>query len=132
MTNRIKRMITKFTKSLFTLAVLVFGLLALASDTIAEKIPGAICSGDGSSLCKEATGGGDTLTPRLNSIIKALLFIAGVLAVIIIVVSGIKYMTANGDKQALERAKSTLIYAVVGLIVVITAYAIVEFVLGKV
>lgn len=131
MNTRTKRVITKLTKTLFTFAVLVFGLLTLTSNVIAATIPKSNCNGDGSGLCTEAKGG-DTLTPRLNGIIEVLLFIAGVLAVIIIVVSGIKYMTANGNKSTIESAKSTLIYAVVGLIVVIAAYAIVEFILGKI
>ncbi|MNY57155.1 hypothetical protein D3C86_1933160 [compost metagenome] len=46
-----------------------------------------------------------------------------------IIVSGIRYATSNGDSSAVTSAKNTLMYSVIGLIVAILAYAIVNFVL---
>jgi hypothetical protein len=47
-----------------------------------------------------------------------------------IVIGGIKYTTSNGDSSAITSAKNTILYSVVGLVVAILAFAIVNFVLG--
>lgn len=89
------------------------------------------------NIKKGYTASGGTNQDKLDGnggvievVVNTMLFIAGLLAVIIIIYSGIKYMTANGDKQKIESAKSTLMYAIVGLIITIIAYAIVNFVIG--
>lgn len=64
----------------------------------------------------------------INKVINIMLFIVGVLAVIMIIYGGILYTTAHGDKNQIEKAKSTLIYSIVGLIVAIIAYALVNWV----
>lgn len=65
-----------------------------------------------------------------HNIINFLLYAAGMLAVIMIIVAGIQMVTSAGDAGAVTKAKRTLIYAVVGLIVVLLALAIVNFVIG--
>jgi ABC-type Fe3+ transport system permease subunit len=72
-----------------------------------------------------------TLNDTLASIVNVLLFIIGAVAVIMIVVGGLKYTTSNGDSSAVTSAKNTILYAVVGLVVAILAYAIVNFVLNQ-
>ncbi len=84
----------------------------------------------GLKKASNANSGSDVNTIAGN-IVSTLLFVAGLLAVIVIIYSGIKYMTANGDKQKIESAKSTLIYAIVGLVIAIVAYAIVNYVISK-
>lgn len=69
------------------------------------------------------------LQTRIKQIVNTLLFILGTIAVIMIVVGGIKYTTSNGDASAITSAKNTILYSVVGLVVAILAYAIVNFVL---
>jgi multisubunit Na+/H+ antiporter MnhB subunit len=56
------------------------------------------------------------------------LFILGAIAVIMIVIGGIRYTTSNGDSGSIKSAKDTILYAVVGLVVAMLAYAIVNFV----
>lgn len=73
----------------------------------------------------------DTNT-RVKDIVNLLLYIVGVLAVIVIVFAGIRYVTSTGDSSRVKGAKDTLTYAVIGLIVAILAYAIVNFVLTNV
>lgn len=81
----------------------------------------------------QAAGGDDSDSNDLNSIVgtivNTMLFIVGVLAVVMIIYSGIRYITAHGDKGQVEGAKNTLIYSIVGLIVAIVAYALVNWVL---
>ena len=78
--------------------------------------------------------GGNQNQPKLEDSIKTivnlLLFVLGAIAVIMIIIGGIRYTTSNGDASNTKGAKDTILYAVVGLVVAIMAYAIVNFVLG--
>lgn len=74
--------------------------------------------------------GEKSLGERIQTIVNIMLFILGAIAVIMIVIGGIKYTTSNGDSSAITSAKNTILYSVVGLVVAILAYAIVNFVLG--
>ncbi|HUC20196.1 MAG TPA: hypothetical protein VMR98_01735 [Candidatus Polarisedimenticolaceae bacterium] len=85
----------------------------------------------------EAVGGAgscnDTaLTDRLNVVIDTLFIVVGAIAVLILIMGGIRYITATGDAKRIQAAKDTVLYAVIGLIVVILARAIVGFVIGKI
>jgi cytochrome bd-type quinol oxidase subunit 2 len=76
------------------------------------------------------TGGGD-IGKTITTIINLLSAIAGVLAVIFIIVGGLRYIISAGNAEGAKNAKNTIIYAVVGLIVVALAQLIVHFVLNK-
>jgi multisubunit Na+/H+ antiporter MnhB subunit len=56
--------------------------------------------------------------------------VLGAIAVIMIVIGGIRYTLSNGESAAITGAKNTILYAVIGLVVALLAYAIVNFVLG--
>ncbi len=58
-------------------------------------------------------------------------FIGGVIAVIVIVISGINYVISSGDAAKITKAKNMLTYSIVGLIIVVTAFAITNFVIGR-
>jgi hypothetical protein len=75
-------------------------------------------------------GGGLKLEDGIKTVVNVLLFVLGAIAVIMIIIGGIRYSTSNGDANATKSAKDTILYAVIGLIVAILAYAIVNFVLG--
>lgn len=64
----------------------------------------------------------------ITTIINTMLFIVGLLAVIMIIYAGIRFVTAHGDEKQVESARQTIIYSVVGLIVAILAYALVNWV----
>lgn len=68
----------------------------------------------------------------INAVLQIVSYVVGVAAVIMIVVSGIKFMTAGGDPGAVKSARSNLIYALVGLVVVVLAQAIIYFVINKI
>ena len=69
-----------------------------------------------------------TLEQGIKDVVNVLLFILGAIAVIMIIIGGIRYTTSNGDSSSIQGAKNTILYAVVGLVVAILAYAIVNFV----
>lgn len=66
-----------------------------------------------------------------KTIVDILLFIIGAIAVIMLIIGGVRYTTSNGDQKAVESAKNTIMYAIIGIIVAILAYAIVGFVVNS-
>lgn len=66
----------------------------------------------------------------ITTITNVMLFIAGALAVIMIIIGGIRYATSGGNGAAVTAAKNTILYAVVGLIIAFLAFAAVNFILG--
>jgi multisubunit Na+/H+ antiporter MnhB subunit len=81
-----------------------------------------------------AIGGGENTSKEFNrqvkTIVNTLLFLLGIVAVIVIILGGFRYATSNGDANGMKAAKDMILYAVIGLIVAILAYAIVNFVVG--
>lgn len=71
-----------------------------------------------------------------NAIIKLSLSIfsaiVGVISVVVIIIAGVKYITSSGDSSKVAQAKDTLLYAVIGLVVVMLAQVIVRLVIFKV
>lgn len=102
--------------------------------TTAPNIQGKLC--EGVELKFGATcPTDDTATDRVNSLIKNVIdifsVVVGVVAVIMIIVGGLKYITSGGESGNVTGAKNTILYAVVGLIIVALAQVIVRFVLKK-
>lgn len=87
-------------------------------------------SGGGQSQICGAASGDDDFVKMMSNIINAILLVLGIIAVIMIIIGGIRYTTSNGDPGSTKAAKDTILYAVIGLIVAILAYAIVAFVLN--
>ncbi|MGH7195930.1 MAG: Mbov_0395 family pilin-like conjugal transfer protein [Candidatus Saccharimonadales bacterium] len=75
----------------------------------------------------KVTAGSSTLTSLLSLLFAA----AGGISVLFIVIGGFRYILSAGDPQDASQAKNTILYAVIGLIISVSAYAIVSFVLGK-
>lgn len=73
----------------------------------------------------------DDLLELISNIINTLLFVVGITAVIIMVVSGLRFVTSEGDAQATNKARNTAVYAAVGLVVSVLSYAIVNFILDQ-
>lgn len=67
----------------------------------------------------------------IGNIIKTMFFAVGVLAVIVIIFAGVTFVMSAGNSQTIQKAKTTIIYAVIGLIVSILSYAIVNFVVSS-
>ncbi len=74
--------------------------------------------------------GTDDFTGKVKLVVNTLLFLLGAIAVIMLILGGIKYTTSNGDANQIKSAKDTILYAVIGIIVALMAYAIVNFIIG--
>ena len=81
------------------------------------------------SGCGGAVAGLDNVV--LN-IVQAVILVLGVVAVIFVVIGGVNYMTSAGDTQKVEKAKKTILYAVIGLAVCALSFAIVNWAIGAI
>lgn len=82
----------------------------------------------------DADGAGiPTLTgdELLNNILNTFYFIAGLVAVIVIIIAGLSYSTSGGDAARVTKAKNQILFSVIGLVVVLTAFAVTNFVIGR-
>lgn len=87
---------------------------------------------DGGAVCEDYKKDGKTGVDNLfKNIINTLIYVIGILAVGVIIYGGFMYITSAGKSDHITKAKNIIIYAVVALIVAISAYAMVNFVLGK-
>ena len=68
----------------------------------------------------------------VKQFVNIFLFAVGALSVIMLIWGGIRYTTSAGDSNKVQAAKNTVLYAIVGLVVAILAYAIVNMVIGKI
>ena len=126
-----------FITTIKILTVLLTGsLLAAPLSVGALASKDAVCSGAG--LAGGAGGSGCTTapgSPSPDSVLKKGLnlfsAIIGIIAVVMIMVGGLKYMTSQGDSANVASAKNTILYAVIGLVVVALAQVIVKFVLDR-
>lgn len=98
---------------------------AQCSDTGNTVGSGIDCAGN--TLPENLTGGGGIITVIINT----LLSIVGVVAVIMIIVGGFRMVVSGGNEKAVADARNTILYAVIGLIVAVLAFAIVNFVLDS-
>jgi hypothetical protein len=90
---------------------------------------GGTGSSSSSSLCGATKT--DEAPAIIKNVINTILIVLGMIAVVMIVIGGIRYTTSNGDASGVKGAKDTILYAVVGLVVAILAYAIVNFILAR-
>jgi hypothetical protein len=75
--------------------------------------------------------GGDTGVNKLiTAAVTILSYIVGIAAVIMVIISGLKYVTASGDPSNVSSAKNTLLYALIGLFITALAQFLVHFVLS--
>ena len=66
----------------------------------------------------------------IKNIINTMLYAIGILSVIMLIFGGFRYVTSSGNKDAVTAAKNTILYAIIGLLVALFAYAIIRFVLN--
>lgn len=108
----------------------------LAASAACNNIGNGIATGasgvTGGTVNCSTTGVGDGDIANLaKNLVNTFSVIVGVVAVIMIIVGGFRYITSGGDSGRVGNAKNSLIYAIVGLIIVALAQLIVHFVLGQ-
>ena len=80
----------------------------------------------------EVNGGGDgDIQSRIIDILNVIIGLLSVVCVIVIVIGGVQYMTSTGDAGKVKKAKDTIMYAIIGLVVCGLAAVIVNFVVKQ-
>ncbi len=85
------------------------------------------------ATCSKSKSNADNLFGAdgiFHTIANTLIYIIGAVAVIMLIIGGFRYVVSQGSKDGVQQAKDTILYSVIGIIVAILAYAIVNFVTG--
>lgn len=117
----------KYLKIVLPLLLLVglfafIGAQSASALTLKEGAEAARCDG-----CPEDLFGG---TGVFKQVTNTILYIVGVIAVIMLIFGGIKYVISGGDAKKVTDAKNTILYAIIGLVIAFLSYAIVNFVIS--
>jgi hypothetical protein len=130
---------TRIKRVLFTLAASL-GLLIPASVPAMVgaqvEIQDNLCKGasfdaqnDDCTVNQEESKG--QITGYIETAINIFSIIVGIIAVVMIIIGGVKYITSGGDAGNVTGAKNTILYAIIGLVIVALSQVIVQFVLGS-
>jgi len=82
-----------------------------------------------SGAASVSSGLTDDLTGTLTLVVNTLIFVIGLVAVIMLIVGGFRYVFSQGNEKAVQGAKDTILYAIIGIVVAVLAFAIVNFVI---
>ena len=122
-------------KSIISIAIMtcaVFGASVLSTTSLSGSASAQVSEGINTATTSEMKGKSiDGDNGLIKTVVNVLLWAVGILSVIMIIFSGLRYITSAGDASKTKSAQSTLTYSVVGLIVAIMAYAIVNMVTNR-
>ena len=122
-------------KSIISIAIMtcaVFGTSVLSTASLSGNVSAQVSKGIDTATTSEMKGKSiDGDGGLIKTVVNVLLWAVGILSVIMIIFSGFRYITSAGDASKTKSAQSTLTYSVVGLIVAIMAYAIVNMVTNR-
>jgi cytochrome bd-type quinol oxidase subunit 2 len=124
--------------SVFALVV-SFGLLggsveAALTDNVCKGVNTILEGGSTASTdteCGASEDANNTISRTANDLIDMFSLIIGAAAVVMIIYGGFKYITSGGSDDSTKQAKQTILYALVGLVIVILAQTIVKFIFSK-
>ena len=115
----------------------VVAVLGNSVNTFAGKVKcpaGTDAGANGLASCTKLNNTANTndLMGQANTIINVVIGVIGFVAVAFIIFGGFQYTTSAGDPGKVKKAKDTILYGIIGLVVAMLAYAIVNFVLSNV
>ena len=108
---------------------IVLGLLSLV---LLPQVVGATSLEIGITYGTAIGLGTRDIRATIASIINVLMGLLGIVAIVIILVGGFQWMTAMGDEEKVKKARRLLFQGVIGLVIVLSAYAIANFVVGSI
>ena len=130
-----------FKTILLSLIIAIIGFASLVSiPPTYAKSDDPVCTQQGvPQEVKEAAGcpgtayaGTDKLPNAITTILNSIIAVCGLVAVVFIIIGGVNYMTSSGDAGKVKKAKDTILYACIGLIICALAFAIVNWVINGV
>ena len=122
--KRIQAIILTCTLALGLVAIPLVLAPAVSADSAAESVQDGVKEIGGTSNQTDFNTG-------VKTIVNMLLFLLGLVSVVMIIYGGFRYTTSQGDSGNTKAAKDIILYAVIGLVVAILAFAIVNFVISS-
>lgn len=120
------------------IAIIAFVVMAISTSVIflgdiAYAAPkDVVCQGaDAAVQTGDCAAGGVSIDTTIRIVLNLLSWVAGIIAVFMVIVGGLKYVTSNGDTTKTASAKDAILYAIIGAAVVILAQTIIRFVVNK-
>lgn len=131
-----------FALFIFSVPLVVTGGVAMAAPAVTPATPQSVqtCLNQGSSLvlpdgtvaCKNPSDTpGSSLTDFIAKALNVLSIVVGAIAVVMIIIGGFRYVTSGGKEEGVKGAKNSILYALIGLVIVALAQIIVRFVLTR-
>jgi heme/copper-type cytochrome/quinol oxidase subunit 2 len=136
MLQKIKLMLLS-ASTVFAFAAPALVAASVSAQVTTDQIQSNLCQGSNGDL--NATGDnsncGDQATNTANNLVSTVIniisVVVGIVAVIMIIYAGFRYVTSGGRDESVKGAKNTILYAIIGLVIVALAQIIVHFVLAK-
>lgn len=128
-------------KKLFVFVAMIFCLVAIAltnsvsaveSKTETKLSESASIQQDLCDANPNSAGcGNDSLTNIIGIIVDTLLFALAGTCVVVVIIGGVRFTTSGGNAESVTKAKNSILYGIIGIVVAFSAYAIVHFVIGR-
>ncbi len=99
-----------------------------ATNPNSDTCKSSVVTPDANGVAANPLTGTNGMLYKISMIIAT---VTGIAAIFIIIISGVRFMTSGGDPQKVAAAKSTLIGAIIGLVIIISAQTIILFVVGR-
>ena len=107
--------------------IMVVAVVAVASNSVSAL---TLREGAEAARCDECPRDLFGDNGVFKQVTNTILYIVGIIAVIMLIIGGIRYVTSGGDAKKVTDAKNTVLYAIIGLVVAFLAFAIVNFVIS--
>lgn len=137
-----KRLKTLLLVSLLLIMPIGFASGVVSADTSLDRLCGGYDLNDENSQAPEIcwenavttneSTGDNRLFTFLGEVVSILLYALGIVTVIAVIIGGVMYTTSTGDPQKTTRARNTIIYALIGLVVAVVSQLIILFVLDRI
>ena len=79
---------------------------------------------------KDDTQKGEDAVANIANIINGVIGVLGLVCVVVMIIGGVNYMTSSGDAEKVKKAKNTILYGLIGLVICVLAFALVNWVIG--
>lgn len=138
MIQKLKLFILSMSSLFIMAAPLAMSATVSAASIDQNSINGNLCAGSNGDLSGNANNSNcagsepqNRVSHLITVIINIISAVVGIIAVIMIIVAGLRYVTSGGKEEGVKNAKNTILYAIIGLVVVALAQLIVHFVLNQ-
>lgn len=125
----VKKIFTTYTPIVTSLAIVL--AFVVMHPVVAAPFDGTIQGGADAARGTDQSADLFGSSGVFSTITNVLLFVLGAISVIMIIIGGLRYVVSGGNSANVTAAKNTILYAIVGVIIAILSYAIINFVLGS-